>query len=96
MKEVFCREECQLLLRYNPEWNAEVVNLNRMDSVYRLGSAEGEIEEYALKMEHLSDRRFLSSLMKKKKQAYLKIKIINGILWKTKLKFINIQKYQKI
>ena len=66
VKEVFCREECQLLLRYNPEWNAEVVNLNRMDSGYRLDATEGEIEEYALKMEHLSDRRFLSSLMKKK------------------------------
>ena len=66
VKEVFCREECNLLLRYNPEWKAEIVNLNKTDSGYKLGVSEGEIQEYALKMEHLSERRFLSSLLKKK------------------------------
>ena len=24
VKEVFCREECRLLMHYNPEWTAEV------------------------------------------------------------------------
>ena len=66
VKEVFCREECRLLMHYNPEWTAEVVTLNRTESSYRLARKEGEIEEYVLKMENLPDRRFLSSLIKKK------------------------------
>ena len=51
VKEVFCREECRLLMHYNPEWTAEVVTLNRTESGYRLAGKEGEIEEYVLKME---------------------------------------------
>ena len=66
VKEVFCREECRLLMHYNPKWTAEVVTLNRTESGYQLAGKEGEIEEYVLKMENLPDRRFLSSLIKKK------------------------------
>ena len=48
VKEVFCREECRLLMHYNPEWSAELVTLNRTESGYQLAGKEGEIEEYVL------------------------------------------------
>ena len=67
VKEAFCLEECQLLRRYNPDWPVLVVALKKIDSEFRLGGDQGEVEEYALKMETLSAQRFLSSLLESKK-----------------------------
>ena len=76
VKEAFCIEECQLLKRYNPDWPLEVVALKKIDSEFRLGGDQGEVEEYALKMEALSTRCFLSSLLDSKKINTLDISLV--------------------
>ena len=76
VKEAYCHEECQLLKRYNPDWPVEVVQLKKTAAGYQLGGKGGQIEEYALKMEALSKRRFLSSLLDNKTVDMVDISLI--------------------
>ncbi len=76
VKEAFCNEECQLSQRYNPGWPLEVIPLMEQEGKYRLGGSEGRVLEYALKMDALTERRFLSSLLKKKKADSVDVSLI--------------------
>ena len=76
VKEAFCREECRLSQRFNPNWPLEVLPVMEHNSELKIGGTEGEIIEYALKMEALADQWSLSQLLAKDK---LTIKHISKI-----------------
>ena len=76
VKEAFCREECRLSQRFNPNWPLEVLPVMEHNGELKIGGTEGEIIEYALKMEALADQWSLSQLLAKDK---LTIKHISKI-----------------
>ena len=76
VKEAFCREECRLSQRFNPNWPLEVLPVMGHNDELKIGGTEGEIIEYALKMEALADQWSLSQLLAKDK---LTIKHISKI-----------------
>ncbi len=76
VKEAFCREECRLSQRFNPNWPLEVLPVMEHNDELKIGGTEGEIIEYALKMEALADQWSLSQLLAKDK---LTIKHISKI-----------------
>ena len=76
VKEAFCREECRLSQRFNPNWPLEVLPVMGHNDELKIGGTEGEIIEYALKMEALADQWSLSQLLGKDK---LTIKHISKI-----------------
>ncbi|MDP6488830.1 MAG: hypothetical protein QF825_10870 [SAR324 cluster bacterium] len=76
VKEAFCREECRLSQRFNPNWPLEVLPVMELNGELKIGGTEGEIIEYALKMEALADQWSLSQLLAKDK---LTIKHISKI-----------------
>ena len=76
VKEVFCREECLLSQRFNPNWHSEVMPVMENNGELKIGGTEGEIIEYALKMKVLPDQWSLSQLLAKDK---LTVKHISGI-----------------
>ncbi len=67
VKEAFCHEECRLSQRFNPNWPIEVLPVMEHNGELMIGGTEGEIIEYALKMEVLSDQWSLSQLLAKDK-----------------------------
>ena len=67
VKEAFCREECRLSQRFNPNWPLEVLPVMEHNGELKIGGTEGEIIEYALKMEALADQWSLSQLLAKDK-----------------------------
>ena len=76
VKEAFCHEECRLSQRFNPNWPLEVLPVMEHNDELKIGGTEGEIIEYALKMEALADQWSLSQLLAKDK---LTIKHISKI-----------------
>ena len=76
VKEAFCREECRLSQRFNPNWPLEVLPVMEHNDELKIGGTEGKIIEYALKMEALADQWSLSQLLAKDK---LTIKHISKI-----------------
>ena len=76
VKEAFCHEECRLSQRFNPNWPLEVLPVTEHNGEIKIGGTEGEIIEYALKMEALADQCSLSQLLAKDK---LTIKHISKI-----------------
>ena len=76
VKEAFCHEECRLSQRFNPNWPLEVLPVTEHNGEIKIGGTEGEIIEYALKMEALADQCSLSQLLGKDK---LTIKHISKI-----------------
>ena len=79
VKEVFCHEECSLSQRFNPNWPLEVLPVLEHNGELKIGGTEGEVIEYALKMEVLPDQWSLSQLLAKDK---LTVKHITGIATK--------------
>ena len=76
VKEAFCREECRLSQRFNPNWPLEVLPVMEHNGELKIGGTEGEIIEYALKMEALADQWSLSQLLAKDKLTIKHISII--------------------
>ena len=76
VKEAFCREECRLSQRFNPNWPLEVLPVMEHNDELKIGGTEGKIIEYALKMEALADQWSLTQLLAKDK---LTIKHISKI-----------------
>ncbi len=76
VKEAFCREECRLSQRFNPNWPLEVLPVMEHNDELKIGGTEGKIIEYALKMEALADQCSLTQLLAKDK---LTIKHISKI-----------------
>ena len=67
VKEAFCHEECRLSQRFNTNWPLEVLPITVHNGEIKIGGTEGEIIEYALKMEALADQSSLSQLLAKDK-----------------------------
>ena len=67
VKEVFCREECALSKRFNPNWSVEVLPVTENNGITKFGGTVGTIIEYALKMEALPDHLQLTKLLDKNK-----------------------------
>ena len=53
VKEAFCREECRLSQRFNPNWPLEVLPVMGHNDELKIGGTEGEIIEYALSLIHI-------------------------------------------
>ena len=65
VKEAFCHEECKLSKRFNPSLKVEVLPVMEKDGNIRMGTKKGSPIEYALKMETLKEKNFLSKLLEK-------------------------------
>jgi len=63
VKEAFCREECNLSQRFNPNWSVEVLPVTEHNGVIKFGGTAGTTIEYALKMETLPDQFQLTKLL---------------------------------
>ena len=67
VKEAFCREECALSQRFNPNWSVEVLPVTEHNGVIKFGGTGGTTIEYALKMEALPDQWQLAQMLDKNK-----------------------------
>ena len=67
VKEAFCREECALSQRFNPNWSVEVLPVTVHNGVIKFGGTGGTTIEYALKMEALPDQWQLAQMLDKNK-----------------------------
>ena len=63
VKEAYCREECRLSLSFNPNWTSTVLPIVEQNCGIKIGGTEGELVEYALKMEKLPEQWLLSGLL---------------------------------
>ena len=63
VKEAFCREECNLSQRFNPNWSVEVLPVTEHNGIIKFGGTAGKTIEYALKMETLPDQFQLTKLL---------------------------------
>ena len=78
VKEAYCREECRLILSFNPNWTSTVLPIVEKNDGIKIGGTDGEPVEYALKMKNLPEHLLLSELLDNNSVSKNNIKDIAG------------------